>query len=320
MWLGGKGDGMRLYEINNGKAAEEALDYSVRKFTEMFEGLGDAYLSARAADMKDIAAQIMASLTGEDEQTLQNEQEPYILVADDLSPSETVMLEKSMILGFVTFRGTPNSHTAILARAMGIPALVDVGVVDAYATSLTRSTPTALSVARWGLAATSVGNYALFGGGAEYGGTSKFNTVDAYNSSLTRSTPTALSAARHLLAATTVGNHALFGGGNDSGRVVDAYNTSLTRSTPTALKAQRSAPAATTVENYALFGGAGTGVNDSTDCTDVYDDSLTKTTSNRLSDRRSHLAATTVGIYALFGGGTKTLSDINVVDAYVFVN
>lgn len=117
-------------EIDNGNSAEDALEYAVRRFTQMFEGLDDPYLSARAADMKDIACQITRYLSGNDDQNLKHDGEPFILVADDLSPSETVMLEKSMILGFVTFRGTPNSHTAILARAMGIPALIGVGTIE----------------------------------------------------------------------------------------------------------------------------------------------------------------------------------------------
>lgn len=117
-------------ETQKGNCAEDALDGAVNKFTEMFNGLGDAYLSARAADMKDVARQVHQSLSGNDASGTDGEKTPFILVADDLSPSETVMLEKSLILGFVTFRGTPNSHTAILARAMGIPALVSVGTID----------------------------------------------------------------------------------------------------------------------------------------------------------------------------------------------
>ena len=89
-------------------------------------------------------------------------------------------------------------------------------------TPLTRTTPTALSKARYGLAATSVGDYALFGGGYA---SSYSNVVDAYNTSLTRSTPTALSKARSYLAATSVGDYALFGGGytGSYSAVVDAY-------------------------------------------------------------------------------------------------
>ena len=91
-----------------------------------------------------------------------------------------------------------------------------LSTVDAYNTSLTRSTPTALSVARSYLAATTVGNYALFGGGIVS------ETVDAYDTSLTRSIPTVLSQWRRFLAATTVGNYALFGGG-EYDATVDAY-------------------------------------------------------------------------------------------------
>ena len=107
-------------------------------------------------------------------------------------------------------------------------------VVDAYNTSLVRSTATELSEARYNIAATTVGDYALFGGGSITNGRSA--VVDAYNTSLVRSTPTALREARGTLAATTVGNYALFGGGyntNGYSAVVDAYksntgNTSLT--------------------------------------------------------------------------------------------
>ena len=111
----------------------------------------------------------------------------------------------------------------------------------------TRSTPTALSVARYALAATSIGDYALFGGGSP-------STVDAYNTTLTRSTPTVLSLARFYLSATSIGDYALFGGGYPSA-TVDAYNTTLTRSTPTALSVGRYDLAATSIGDYALFGG-----------------------------------------------------------------
>ncbi len=92
-------------------------------------------------------------------------------------------------------------------------------VVDAYNTSLTRSTPTALGVGRYYLAGASVGNYALFGGG--YSGRTE---VDAYNTSLTHSTPTALSVGRHYLAGASVGDYALFGGGYSGRTEVDAYS------------------------------------------------------------------------------------------------
>ena len=119
-----------LVEIKGGSCAEDALDAATKKITRMLENLGDPYLSARAADMRDVSNQILHALSGAQQESGRHDGAPFILVADDLSPSETVLLEKSQILGFVTFRGTPNSHTAILARAMGIPALVSIGKID----------------------------------------------------------------------------------------------------------------------------------------------------------------------------------------------
>lgn len=117
-------------ELENGKSAEDALQSASERVCTMLSALDDPYLSARAADVRDVTRQVSRCLSGEVEKEGDGAREPFILVADDLTPSETVMLEKSLILGFVTFRGTPNSHTAILARAMGIPALVDVGEID----------------------------------------------------------------------------------------------------------------------------------------------------------------------------------------------
>ena len=181
-------------------------------------------------------------------------------------------------------------------------------------------TITELSVARRNLAATSVGNYALFGGGDTNNATNTTKAVDAYDMSLTRTTPTVLSAPRCNLAATIVGNYGLFGGGNGSSSgssissVVDAYNTSLTQTTPTALNISRYWLSATTVGDYALFGGGRTS-NSISSAVDAYDASLTRTTPNALSKARYDLAAATVGNYALFGGG-NTGSATNVVDAY----
>ena len=107
-----------------------------------------------------------------------------------------------------------------------------------------------------GAATSTVGNYALFGGGSSSG--SYYSTVDTYNSSLTRSTTTSLSEARCFLNATTVENYALFGGGyygSNCCSTVDAYNSSLTRSTIIDLSVARRSLAATTVGDYALFGG-----------------------------------------------------------------
>ena len=181
------------------------------------------------------------------------------------------------------------------------------------ASVLTHSVPNPLSVSRNSLAATTVGNFALFGGGFTAGGVSSA-VVDAYDTALTRTTPTALSVARHVLAATTVGNFALFGGGFTAGSVssavVDAYDTALTRTTPTALSAARDNLAATTVGNFALFGGGLTAGSVSSAVVDAYNTTLTRTNPTPLSSARFGLAATTVGDFALFGGGTA------LVDAY----
>ena len=95
----------------------------------MLRALGDEYLSEREKDIKDIANQLINALSGREIEENAN-MYPYVLVAEDLTPSQTVMLDKDKILGIVTFFGTPSSHTAILARAMGIPALVGVGEID----------------------------------------------------------------------------------------------------------------------------------------------------------------------------------------------
>ena len=122
--------------------------------------------------------------------------------------------------------------------------------------------------------ATTVGNYALFGGGYSYAGIATYlASVDAYDASLTRTTQTPLSVARQCLSATTVGNYALFVGGVNSSTAmvssVDAYDTSLTRSTPTALSEARQTLAAAAVGNYALFGGGIKG-GESSAVVDVY--------------------------------------------------
>ncbi len=117
--------------ISKGHSAESAIEEGCEEICKQLLELNDPYLSARAADIRDIAAQLLRALSGKTEAPEEPAPTSYILVADDLSPSETVTLDKSRILGFVTFAGTPNSHTSILARAMGIPALVGVGEIDA---------------------------------------------------------------------------------------------------------------------------------------------------------------------------------------------
>lgn len=117
-------------EINGGESAEAAVRKTAKAYAEMLEALDDDYLSARKADIRDISDQLIRVLQGDVSVFDENDIEPYILVAEDLTPSETVRLDPLKILGFVTFGGTPSSHTAILARSMGIPALVGAERVD----------------------------------------------------------------------------------------------------------------------------------------------------------------------------------------------
>ena len=143
---------------------------------------------------------------------------------------------------------------AIISRRGGGSGSGYVTITFNGVSALKKTDVAALSTSRNRLASTTVGNYALFGGGNN--DNAHVSTVDAYNTSLTRTTPTTLNSASSLLAATTVGNYALFAGGYASyTSVVAAYNTSLTRSTPTALSEAKATLSATTVGNYALFGG-----------------------------------------------------------------
>lgn len=106
-------------------AAEYAVAVTGDNFSEMFANMDDDYMKARAADVKDISSRLIQNLLGKAEEYLADN-EPSIIVAEDLSPSETVQLDKEKILGFVTVHGSTNSHTAILARMMNIPALIGV--------------------------------------------------------------------------------------------------------------------------------------------------------------------------------------------------
>ena len=106
--------------------AEAAVSDTAAQFAEMFASMEDPYFQARAADVKDVSFRIIAALTGAVQGGIDSPV-PVILAADDLAPSETVQLDKSKILGFVTEGGSGSSHTAILARTMGIPAIIGVG-------------------------------------------------------------------------------------------------------------------------------------------------------------------------------------------------
>lgn len=108
-----------------GCCAEYAAQAAGRQFSRMLAALDDEYMKARSADVLDVTARIVRILTGEGESTLRLER-PVILAVDDLAPSETLNLDKNMILGFVEERGSQTSHTAILARTLGIPAVCGV--------------------------------------------------------------------------------------------------------------------------------------------------------------------------------------------------
>ena len=111
--------------------AEYAVTTTGNNFAETFAAMEDAYMQARATDVKDISYRVVNILAGREEGGLLDEK-PAILVADDLTPSETVQLDKTKLLGFITRYGSSNSHTAILARTMNIPALIGVDFDDTW--------------------------------------------------------------------------------------------------------------------------------------------------------------------------------------------
>lgn len=110
---------IRTQKVN----AEYAVASTSDNFSTMFSSMDDDYMKERAADVKDISERILSLLAGGEKGKVMTD-EPVIIVADDLAPSETVQLEKDKVLSFVTVHGSVNSHTAILARTMAIPALI----------------------------------------------------------------------------------------------------------------------------------------------------------------------------------------------------
>lgn len=113
---------IRTQEVN----AEYAVATTADNFAAMFSAMDDAYMQGRAADVKDVSERVLNILSGADT-GIQEMNEPCIIAADDLAPSETVQLDKSKVLGFATMYGSSNSHTAILARTMNIPAVIGLG-------------------------------------------------------------------------------------------------------------------------------------------------------------------------------------------------
>ena len=132
---------IRTQEVN----AEFAVASTGDNFSKMFAAMDDDYMKERAADVKDISNRVISILQNAENGSVTGEG-PVILLADDLAPSETVQLDKSKVLSFVTRHGSTNSHTAILARTMNIPALIGIdfsedvngkmGIVDGYTGTL----------------------------------------------------------------------------------------------------------------------------------------------------------------------------------------
>ena len=113
---------IRTQEVN----AEFAVATTADNFAQMFAAMDDAYMQGRAADVKDVSERVLDILCGVSG-GMKEITEPCIIAADDLAPSETVQLDKSKVLGFATMYGSSNSHTAILARTMNIPAVIGLG-------------------------------------------------------------------------------------------------------------------------------------------------------------------------------------------------
>ncbi len=110
--------------LNKKRNAEAAITIAADEFSQMFAAMDDEYMKARSVDVVDIAKRLVSILTNSKPQSVSTS-EPVIIAADDLTPSETVQLDKNMILGFILSGGNANSHTAILARTLGIPAIIN---------------------------------------------------------------------------------------------------------------------------------------------------------------------------------------------------
>ena len=110
--------------------AETAVAITADNFAEMFSSMDDSYMQARASDVKDVSERIVAVLSNASNESIDSDV-PVIIAAEDLAPSETVQLDKSKILAFITEKGSSSSHTSILARTMNIPAVIGAkGIMD----------------------------------------------------------------------------------------------------------------------------------------------------------------------------------------------
>lgn len=122
-------DSIRNIITNESVNAEYAVATTGDNFAEMFSAMDDDYMKARALDVKDISERLVKVLLGHTDSGITGD-DPVIIVADDLGPSETVQMDRDKVLSFVTRYGSKNSHTAILARTMNIPALIDIDYTD----------------------------------------------------------------------------------------------------------------------------------------------------------------------------------------------
>jgi len=114
---------------NEKKSAEIAMQETGKSFSAMMAAMNDEYFAARATDIMDVTNRVLRVLLDVAESPTANLKVPSIIIADDLTPSDTVMLDKSLVIGFCTAQGSATSHTAILARGLGIPAVSGLGIV-----------------------------------------------------------------------------------------------------------------------------------------------------------------------------------------------
>ena len=148
-------------EIENQVSAARAWQTQINARAELLAGLDDPLLAARSADMRDVGERVLGIITGQKQDAIAWPESPIILLADDLTPSDTVALDKDKVLGFCTASGGPNAHAAILARALGLPALVGAGdrlltlkdgenaILDGEAGTLTLQPSAELIAAAW---------------------------------------------------------------------------------------------------------------------------------------------------------------------------
>ncbi len=196
-------------------------------------------------------------------------------------------------------------------------------VVDIYNSSTGQWSTSKLSQARGGLAATTVGDEAIFAGGGSGTG-SPSDVVDIYNSSTGQWSTSKLSQARSSLAAITVGDEAIFAGGwsgtGSPSDVVDIYNSSTGQWSTSKLSQARGNLAATTFGDEAVFAGGWSGTGSSSNVVDIYNSSTGQWSTSKLSQARGNLAATTVGDEAFFAGGQSSPygGQTNIVDIYHF--